>query len=186
MKIEYNLFIIVFILNCSFFPPQKINNDHILNLEEEIPGIFIGKKFFFNRYLEFMGFSNVEKECELKNESSILCKETFLLKNHEIKKIYCINFNYNNNDIEIDYYPECTKRKFLFSAFLKSYNKVRGAGFYILSYDSEPLNQMVFPISYYYTRSSKDKKFYFEEKHYYLFFWQIGKEITIWEKIHHE
>lgn len=185
MKIEFYFIIsLFFILNCSFFLPDKIHNDQVLNIEKEIPGYYMGKKFFFNRYHEFMGFSNVEKECKLKSELSISCIETFILKNSQIKKIYCFNFNYNQtNEILINYIPECNNKKNFFSSLFKTYNKVRGGGFFILSYDSEPLKKIEFPVSYYYIRSSNDNKFYYEEKHYYLLFWEIGKEITIWEKI---
>lgn len=185
MKIViYLLIVLSLILNCSFFLPDRINNDRVFNMEQEIPGYYTGKKFFFNRYHEFMGFSIAQKECELKNELSVQCMETFLLKNSQIKKIYCINFNYNQmNEILIYYFPECDSKNNVFSSLFKSYNKVRGGGFFVLSYDSEPLKQMGFPVSYYYTRSSNDNKFYYEEKNYYLLFWEIGKEITIWEKI---
>jgi len=181
-----NLFILTVLIlleSCSLFPPIYLNKESFFVIEEEITGTFRGTKFFFNRYNELTGISRAEKNCNLTQEHYIQCKERYQYKGREVQKEYCFFYQYNTSyELMIEYLYDCKKQEDFFLSLFSNYNKIRGAGFNIISYDNEPLNNKKFPISFYYIRGIQNQS-YFEEKNYYLFLWQIGKELTIWEKM---
>ncbi len=164
---------IIFIQNCLYIPPQKIKDDEFLDLEKEIIGIFSGYKFFFNKNHQLMGYSKSDRKCTLLQDF-IECNEEYHLNNYKINKEFCYYFDSHQYEVWINYDPLCNNKI--------EKEKIRGGGFFVLSSDEEPLQKKIYPILYYFIRGEKNH-IYYEEKNFEFFFFSIGKEITILEKI---
>ncbi|GIX42852.1 MAG: hypothetical protein KatS3mg129_2585 [Leptospiraceae bacterium] len=183
-RLIVRLFFLLFFLNhCSFFPPINIYNDSMFIIENEIPGTYKGIKFFFNRYNELTVSTNAIKTCKNIDAQHIQCIENYNIKEKKRNKEYCFFYEYHNPyNVSLNYLSNCKNYSNFTNYLFSDYNKIRGGGFILITYDQEPLENQTLPISLYYVRGIKNK-YYYEEKKYYFLFWQIGKEITIWEKL---
>lgn len=172
----------LFFSNCFFFPPYKINELEILIPEKDIVGEFKGVRFFFNRFNENQGFSEVYKKCHLENNNKIFCEETYHFRNQLIKETYCLFFEYQSStEIYLKFFSRCLENKnYLQNLYPKE--KIRGGGFILYGLGNDPIyREKIYPMSIYFSKG-KDN-FFYEEKKYFLLILFIGKEITIWERL---
>lgn len=176
------LLYLFFFSNCFFFRPYKINSLEILIPEKDLVGEFKGIRFFFNRFNENQGFSEVYKKCQLKTNNQIFCEETYNLHNRNIKQNYCLLFEYQSStEIYLKFFSHCLENK-NYLQNLYTEEKIRGGGFMLYSWERDPNNShKIYLSSFYFSKGNGN--FFYEEKKYFLIIFLIGKEITIWEKL---